>query len=140
MTTLSDRFSGVGYKEEVDFYEGLEIVSKMDEVDGVGFWGPEQVPLDNCLDVIVGAVNPLDFIEAVYWLHRYDFDGWCGLDRYPFKNNAYDAATESVAWVRGFEGLIEKIGMNEIGSRLENDDPKRALSKIREAAFDFKVK
>ena len=316
MTTLSDRFSGTGYKEEIGFDKGLEMVSKMTDVDGVGFWGPGQVTLDNCLDVaekvrkigkqpgvivvnnwgpewkwgaftskseatreaavqqvcetmdiaekmgvdsitiwfahdgvdypfqadyskvwdwmvdctvrcadykpnikigleykireprihqfvanvgdcialiqdvnrdnvgalldfghalesgerigysaarllkmgklfnthwgdnyrlwdddvIVGAVNPLDFIEAVYWLHRYDFDGWCGLDQYPFKNNAFDAATESVAWVRSFEGLIEKIGMSEIGSWLENDEPKRALSKIREAAFDFKIK
>lgn len=80
------------------------------------------------------------FILPVYWLHCYDFDGWCGLDQYPFKNNAFDAATESVAWVRSFEELIEKIGMNEIGSWLENDEPKKALSKIREALFDFKIK
>ena len=40
MTTLSDRFSGTGYKEEIGFDEGLEIVSKMTDVEGVGFWGP----------------------------------------------------------------------------------------------------
>ena len=316
MTTLSDRFSGVGYKKEIGFDEGLATVARMDEVDGVGFWGPGQVTLDNCLevkekvekigkkpgvivvanwgpewrwgafssksqavreasvqlvceamdiaekmgigsitiwpahdgvdypfqadfskvwdwmvdctikcaeykpnikigieykireprihqfvanigdtismikdvnrdnvgalldfghslqageniaysavrllemgklynahwgdnfrhwddDVIVGSVNPLDFIELVYWLHRYDFDGWNGLDQYPFKNDAYDAATESVNFVRGCENLIDFIGMDEIGTWILDDEPKKALSKIREAMFDFRKK
>jgi len=58
------------------------------------------------------------------------------LDQYPFKNNAVDAATESIKWVRGFEKLIEKIGMDELGGILNQDEPKAALRLLREAMFD----
>ena len=68
-------------------------------------------------DVVVGTVNTLEFIEVVYWLHRYDWEGWCGLDQYPFKNDALDAMTESILWVRGFEKVIERIGMSALESR-----------------------
>ena len=37
------------------------------------------------------------------------------------------------------EELIEN-GMNEIGSWLENGEPKKALSKIIEAIFDLRIK
>jgi len=97
-------------------------------------WGDNYRLWDD--DVIVGTSNPLEFIEVVYWLHKYNWDGWCALDQYPFKNNAVDAATESIKWVRGFEKLIEKIGMDELGGILNQDEPKAALRLLREAMFD----
>lgn len=98
-------------------------------------WGDNYRLWDD--DVIVGTVNMLEFIEVVYWLHKYDWQGWCALDQYPFKNNAADAAIESILWVRGFEKLIDKIGMDNVGSILNQDEPKAALRMMREAMFDM---
>ena len=89
-------------------------------------------------DVIVGTVNTVEFIELIYWLHKFDWSGWCALDQYPFKNDAMDASVESVLWVRGMEKMVKKIGIPTLDSLLEMDEPKRALSLLRQAIFDMK--
>jgi len=89
-------------------------------------------------DVIVGSVNTIEFLELVYWLRKYDWDGWCGLDQYPFKNNALDACEESILWIRGMEDMVERIGISTFGSLMENDEPKKAMALIRQAFFDMK--
>ena len=89
-------------------------------------------------DVVVGSVNTIEFIEAVYWLKKYNWDGWCALDQYPFKNDAFDAMTESIRWVRGFENLIEKIGLSTFDRMIERDEPKLMLKTLREAMFDMR--
>jgi xylose isomerase len=83
-------------------------------------------------DVVVGSVNTIEFIEVVYWLYKYGWEGWCGLDQYPFKNNALDAMLESILWIRGFENVIKKIGMEKLGQAIENDEPKMILRLLRE--------
>lgn len=89
-------------------------------------------------DVIVGSVNTAEFLELVYWLRKYDWEGWCSLDQYPFKNDALDACTESVLWIRGMEDMVERIGISTFDSLLENDEPKKAMALIRQAFFDMK--
>ena len=84
-------------------------------------------------DVVVGSVNTIEFIEVIYWLHKYNWEGWCGLDQYPFKNNACDAIQESILWVRGFENVIRKIGMEKLDQAITQDEPKKILSLLREA-------
>lgn len=88
-------------------------------------------------DVIVGTVNTLEFLELVFWLKKYNWDGWCALDQYPFKNNALDASVESILWIRGMEAMVERIGISEFEKMLELDEPKKALSTIRKAFFDM---
>ena len=83
-------------------------------------------------DVVVGSVNTIEFIEVVYWLHKYDWEGWCGLDQYPFKNNAADAIHESILWIKGFENVVQKIGMEKLGQAIAQDEPKMVLALLRE--------
>lgn len=97
-------------------------------------WGDNYRLWDD--DVVVGSVNTIEFIEVVYWLHKYNWEGWCALDQYPFKNDAYDAMTESILWVRGFEKIIERIGIHALDLAIQNDEPKVALKLLREAMFD----
>lgn len=87
-------------------------------------------------DVIVGTVNTIEFIEVIYWLHKYNWEGWCGLDQYPFKNNAVDAMVESILWVRGFERIISKIGLTALDEVILQDEPKKALKLLREAMLE----
>ena len=89
-------------------------------------------------DVVVGSVNTIDFIELVYWLKKYQWNGWCTLDQYPFKNDALDACEESVLWIRGMEDIVTRIGLSTFDALLNNDEPKKALSLIRQALFDMK--
>ena len=90
-------------------------------------------------DVIVGTVNTLEFLELVYWLHKYEWNGWCSLDQYPFKNDALEACSESVLWIRGMEDLLERIGMSTFEDMMKLDEPKKALSTLRQAIFDMKI-
>ena len=89
-------------------------------------------------DVVIGSVNTIEFIEAIYWLKKFGWDGWCSLDQYPFKCDAVDAMTESIRWVRGMEKLIDKIGISTFDRMIESDEPKLMLKTLREAMFDMK--
>lgn len=99
-------------------------------------WGDNYRHWDD--DVMIGSVNPLDFIEVVYWLHKGNWDGWCDLDLYPFKDDATTAVNESVANVRAFEALVDYIGMSTLDEIITCDEPGRAVRTIREALFDFR--
>lgn len=90
-------------------------------------------------DVMIGAANPLEYFEVVYWLRKGNWDGWCDLDLYPFKDDAKVAVEESVANVRAFEALVDYIGMNTLDELITNDEPGRTIRTIREALFDFKA-
>lgn len=89
-------------------------------------------------DVIIGAANPLEYFEVVYWLRKGNWDGWCDLDLYPFKDDAKTAVEESVANVRAFEALVDYIGMNTLDELITKDEPGSTIRVIREALFDFK--
>ena len=90
-------------------------------------------------DVVVGSVNTIEFLELVYWLHKYNWSGWCSLDQYPFKNDALDACSESVLWIRGMEKMLEEIGIDTFDRMLENNEPKEMLKTIRQAFFNMEV-
>ena len=111
-------------------------------LDVLDKWVPETHWGDNFHhwddDVIIGAANPLEFIEVVYWLRKGNWDGWCDLDIYPFKDNAKAAVEESVANVRAFESLLDYIGMSKMDELIAKDEPGCMVRTIREALFDFK--
>ena len=99
-------------------------------------WGDNYRLWDD--DVVVGSVNTIEFIEVAYWLHKYDWEGWCGLDQYPFKNNAVDAITESILWIKGFENVVKRIGLDVLDEVIKNDEPKKVLKLLRETMLDRK--
>ncbi len=84
-------------------------------------------------DMTVGSVHTVEMLELLYWLDRMDYDGWYALDIFPYRENGVRAATESIRWIQGLHGLLDKIGRERIGEVVASGDAMEASAMVREA-------
>lgn len=65
-------------------------------------------------DVIVGTVNTWQTLEALFWLGEWGYDGWFGLDLFPYREDPARAAEESILNLKfGYE-LLERVARAEL--------------------------
>ena len=84
-------------------------------------------------DMTVGMVHTVEMLELLYWLDRMDYDGWYALDIFPYRENGVRAASESIRWIKGLHGLLDKIGRDKVADVIANGDSMDASALIREA-------
>jgi len=58
-------------------------------------------------DMIVGSVHTVCYIEMLYWLDRYGYDGWLSMDQYPYREDAAGAIGESIQWLVKFDAILQ---------------------------------
>jgi xylose isomerase len=58
-------------------------------------------------DMIVGSVHSTVYIDLLFNLKKAGYAGWLSMDQYPYRENAIDAISESVLWVKKFEIIVE---------------------------------
>jgi xylose isomerase len=71
--------------------------------------------------------------EVLYWLDRLGYDGWFALDIFPYREQGIRAANESIAWLKGLHGLLDKIGRERIDAVVASGDSMDASALMREA-------
>lgn len=54
-------------------------------------------------DMIVGSVHTLEYLEILYWLDACGYDGWLSMDQYPYREDAREAISESILWIKGLD-------------------------------------
>jgi xylose isomerase len=81
----------------------------------------------------VGSVHTIEMLELLYWLDRMNYNGWYALDIFPYRENGIRAATESIRWIQGLQGLLDKIGRDRIGQVIASGDAMAASEMTREA-------
>lgn len=65
-------------------------------------------------DVIVGTVNLWETLEALFWLREWGYDGWFGLDLFPYREPAEKAVEESIRNLKfGFE-LLKRVPREDL--------------------------
>ena len=84
-------------------------------------------------DMTVGSVHTIEMLELLYWLDRLDYTGWYALDIFPYRENGIRAATESIQWIQGLHGLLDKIGRDRIAAVIASGDAMDATAMLREA-------
>ncbi len=84
-------------------------------------------------DMTVGSVHTIEMLELIYWLDRMNYNGWYALDIFPYRENGIRAATESIKWIQGLHGLLDKIGRDRIAEIIASGDAMEATAVIREA-------
>ncbi len=84
-------------------------------------------------DMTVGSVHTVETLELLYWLDRMDYHGWYALDIFPYREDGIRAATESIRWIKGLHGLLDKIGRDRIGQVVASSDAMEATALVREA-------
>ncbi len=84
-------------------------------------------------DMTVGSIHTVELLELLYWLDRIGYRGWYALDIFPYRENGVRAATESIRWIKGLHGLLDRIGHERIGQIIASGDAMEATAMIREA-------
>jgi xylose isomerase len=80
----------------------------------------------------VGSVHTVEMLELLYWLDRMHYDGWYALDIFPYRENGVAAATESIKWIQGLHGLLDKMGRERVGQVVASGDAMAASALLRE--------
>jgi len=73
-------------------------------------------------DMIVGTVHFWETLELLYWLQEVEYDGWYGLDLFPYREEPVKAVQQSVRNIEFMMDLIEKVNRKELRDRLEEGE------------------
>lgn len=84
-------------------------------------------------DMTVGSVHIPEMLELIYWLDRMDYNGWYALDIFPYREKGIRAASESIRWIQGLHGLLDRIGRDRIAKVISEADSMAATALVREA-------
>ncbi len=84
-------------------------------------------------DMTVGSVHTIEMLELLYWLDRVNYTGWYALDIFPYRENGLRAASESIRWIQGLHGLLDKLGRDRIGQVVASGDAMSASEMLRGA-------
>ena len=84
-------------------------------------------------DMTVGSVHTIETLELLYWLDRLNYTGWYALDIFPYRENGLRAASESIRWIEGLHGLLDKLGRERIGQVVASGDAMSASEMLRGA-------
>ena len=84
-------------------------------------------------DMTVGSVHTIEMLELLYWLDRMSYSGWYALDIFPYRENGIRAASESIKWIQGLHGLLDRIGRDKIAHVVASGDAMSASEMLRGA-------
>lgn len=84
-------------------------------------------------DMTVASVHTIETLELLYWLDRVNYTGWYALDIFPYRENGIRAASESIRWIQGLEGVLERIGRERFDAVVASGDAMDASALLREA-------
>lgn len=84
-------------------------------------------------DMTFGSVHTIESFELIYWLDRLDYNGWYALDIFPYREDGVRAANESIKWIKGFHGVLDKLGRDQITKVVESGDAMDMSALMRKA-------
>jgi L-rhamnose isomerase len=91
---------------------------------------------DNCRDwdhdMIVGSIHLWETLEALYWLNRLGYKGWHSLDIYPYRQNAVEAAAESIRSLKKLMAIAKSLDEKKLNSLRQSNDVTGILRYMRE--------
>jgi len=84
-------------------------------------------------DMTFGSVHTIESMELIYWLDRLDYSGWYALDIFPYREDGVRAADESIRWIKGLHGVLDKIGRDQLAKVVESGDAMDMSALMRKA-------
>lgn len=86
-------------------------------------------------DMVIGSVHFIEYIELCYMLKKVHYDGWCSVDIFPSREDAYECAKESVRYLELFDRLVDRIGMEKLDECVKKGEAAYVSRIIRENLF-----
>lgn len=75
------------------------------------------------LDMIIGSVHTMEFIEMIYWLRRTGYNHWLSIDLFAYRTDPALSIFEGIRWMQAFDHFIDSVGLTELDNLLSNGDP-----------------
>jgi hypothetical protein len=47
-------------------------------------------------------------VELLFWLKKTGYKGWLSMDQYPYREDAVDAISESILWIKKYEHIVDQ--------------------------------
>ena len=86
-------------------------------------------------DMIAGTIHHMEYLELMYFLKKYDYDGYIAVDIFPYRENTLGCTKETVLNLKKFEALVDMIGMEKLGEIVAEGDPVKMSEFIRETIY-----
>ena len=86
-------------------------------------------------DMIVGSIHLIEYLEFVYALRKTNYQGWCSVDIFPFREDAFRATEESVKYMSVYNRWIDRVGYQKLASLIENGNVTDILKEVRLTLF-----
>jgi hypothetical protein len=83
-------------------------------------------------DMVVGSIHTIEYIEMLLWTRKIGYDGWYSMDLYPYREDAGEAISESIEWLKALEKLIDKYGEDELHNLITKGDATKTSKALRE--------
>jgi xylose isomerase len=87
-------------------------------------------------DLIAVSVHLQETVEFMYYLQEMKYDGWIGLDIFPFRMDGKTAAELCIRNLRSVEKILNRINRDKLQRALETLDAGNSQRVIRDAIFN----
>jgi sugar phosphate isomerase/epimerase len=83
-------------------------------------------------DMIVGSVHLPAYIELLLWLKKTGYNGWYSMDQYPYRENAFNALSESVLFLHQIDKNLTPGTIEAFELLIAEGDATAAAKFVRE--------
>jgi len=82
-------------------------------------------------DMVVGSIHTIEYLELLFWLRQMNYQGWFSMDLYPYREDAREAVSESIEWLKTLEALIDQAGMAKIEALIQEGNAIKTIREMR---------
>lgn len=83
-------------------------------------------------DLMVGMQNWLETLELLWWLDELKYDGWFGLDLFPYREDPAAAVAESIRNIEFGCEMLARVPRSELRATMQSSDAIRIAQLVRQ--------
>jgi xylose isomerase len=87
-------------------------------------------------DLIAVSVHFQESLEFLFYLDEMKYDGWIGLDIFPFRMDGRRAAELCIRNLRSLERVLDRINRKTLGQAMVSLDAGNSQMVVRDALFN----
>jgi xylose isomerase len=88
-------------------------------------------------DLMVGMANLVETLELLFWLDEWGYEGWFGLDLFPYREAPEQAIEQSIKNIQFYYEMLDRIPRDEIRGCFQSSDAIRIAEITRKMLGGF---
>ena len=73
-------------------------------------------------DLGVGGVHFVEYLEALFWLHEVEYQGWVSLDVHSPRENSREIITASAEYLQKLSQFLKRVGVEKMRTLVNSGD------------------